>query len=327
MSTFITLGPSAGAVTSTTTSFPSGPKVGPSSRVIPVSSWTELTWTRRDAVCSSSGASPASTRSELPVATPSRSRAESVRAVARRVFRCCSDAIRTCFRSRTGEGEGCLPPVGDLWFTDRPSVLDQNLVYAGLSPMDEHAVESHRSRAVGSPARTAGALTVVVTGCAFCLEGRVVECVLPDGSAPLLDGLRGRLDGTGPGLDALRDDCGDVLGLFQQDVGEVHGVGVLQRAQLEEVGKPVAVEAVQRSRAVPPGVEQALSAPAPHRHRPGHHPGDTDIEPGGEDDTVDRVLGVTDHDRVLGHARDSSVVGRVDQGDVLSVERLQVMVT
>src|SRR5699024_11512244 len=166
------------------------------------------------------------------------------------------------------KAKGCLPPVGDLWFTDRPSVLDQNLVYAGLSPMGEHAVESHRSRAVGSPARTAGPLTVVVTGCAFCLEGRVVECVLPDGSAPLLDGLRGRLDGTGPGLDALRDDCGDVLGLFQQDVGEVNGVGVLQRAQLEEVGKPVAVEAVQCSPAVPPGVEQALSAPAPHPHRP-----------------------------------------------------------
>ncbi|MBB3051603.1 hypothetical protein FHS23_002632 [Prauserella isguenensis] len=74
-----------------------------------------------------------------------------------------------------------------------------------------------------------------------------------------------------------------------------------------------------------PGLQQVRAVAAVHGQPAGQDVRHADLEPGGEDDAVHRVLDTAD-DGALGHPFHATVVRGVDERDVRPVERLQVLV-
>ncbi len=188
-------------------------------------------------------------------------------------------------------------------------------------------MEGKRTVGVGDRAvRPAAPLTVVVAGGAVGVEPLVVGSALgQDGDPGVLD-LPGGFDQGAFGFGG-RDERGGVDGLLVEDVREVDAAGVLEGPHLDQVGETVAGEAVQGAGTLlRPRVQELGGSSAVHGELAGGDAGGPHGEARGEDQAVEFVGGVADHDTVLGDALDAVGVGRVDQGDVVPVERRVVRV-
>ncbi len=192
-----------------------------------------------------------------------------------------------------------------------------------ISSMDS---SRHRSRSSwkatapvgvgGGAVRPAASLAVVVAGGAFGVEPGVVGGVFGQGGDPGVLGFAGRFDDGAPRLGGRDEGCA-VDGVLVQYVGVVDAAGALCPAQLDQVGEAVAGGNPCRVRG--PRSARASRSRMPPRPRTGESARadarDADGEAGGEDEAVEGVLGVTDHDAALGHPLDAVGVRGVDEGD------------
>ena len=110
------------------------------------------------------------------------------------------------------------------------------------------------------------------------------------------------------------------MGLFMQHVGKVRGDRVLRDAQMEAVGKTVAVETVQGLDAVLPIVGQLDATAAIHFETCTTRVSSADFEAGGEDDAVHFVFHAVEHQTLLSHAINALASG-IHQRHVGSIER------
>ena len=137
-------------------------------------------------------------------------------------------------------------------------------------------------------------------------------------------GLRGDLEGRDAIVQGVADQLGEVGGhdvLGEREVVLPRG---LARCRQHEVGEAVHVLAVQGGGPLLPLLGQRLTVAAGHRDRRAFLVR-RQLEPGGEDQQVELELLAVGDDDVPADAVDASALG-VDQGDVVLVERVEVLV-
>ena len=137
-------------------------------------------------------------------------------------------------------------------------------------------------------------------------------------------GLRGDLEGRDAIVQGVANQLGEVGGddvLGEREVVLPRG---LARRRQHEVGEAVHVLAVQRGGPFLPLLGQRLPVTAGHRDRRAVLVRGQ-LEPGGEDQQVELELLAVGDDDVPADAVDASSLG-VDQGDVVLVERVEVLV-
>src|SRR4030095_14488575 len=96
-------------------------------------------------------------------------------------------------------------------------------------------------------------------------------------------------------------------------------------AEDEQVRKPAGVEPVEGRHALGPFLRQRLAVSAGGFTTRPPRVARADLEARGIDDAVDLVLDAARDDTVLGDALDAATV-RVDQRDVVAIERVEVLV-
>ncbi len=213
----------------------------------------------------------------------------------------------------------------------RSSVLREfhALQTAGGTPLVQDAEELDGPGAVGAGEKSIRVpeltLVVVVPGRTLGIESLGDFGLVLHLGQPGLFGFEGGLDPRRALLASLIEDIGHVLGLHLQGMRHVHGEGSLSEAQEKAVRETVGLEAVQGAPAVGPLVAEGEAVATDDVvARPAGVAG-TDLEAGGEDDAVDRVLGTANHNAVLRDTLDPLAVG-VDQCHVRPVEARQVFI-
>ena len=126
-------------------------------------------------------------------------------------------------------------------------------------------------------------------------------------------------------LQTPRDHLGGVTRLNIEQVGEVHGETRLGDAQDEAVREAIDGEAVQRANPVAPLLGQRQPVATDDFETGTPRVFRADLESGREDQAVDAVFGAVHHDAVGSDPLDALALG-VDEGDVVAVERLEILV-
>ena len=122
-----------------------------------------------------------------------------------------------------------------------------------------------------------------------------------------------------------RDHLGGVTRLHVEEIREVHGEPGLRDGQDEAVRETVDGEAVKSPHTVSPLVGERHRVSPDDLEAGSPRVLGADLETGCEDQTVDAVLDAVDDHTVAGDPPDALAL-RVDEGDVVAVERLQILV-